>query len=310
MSRANRDSAIIIVTDPENQHVDNHGQNFKDNAHHITITNVSGIEEPNNVGLTTNDPIDMFKSPTSFNIQDEINVSPDEKVKFKIHHQDNEMSVHPSNTHNESDSLPSYDSNETIPNYENVAISDKSFQSYESTQNLTHVGTPRSSRTDTFIGIDNPAFHNDDGSDIHNNKFAKEHDGKNVHAKVDDYEKKFIDHHDKTKHDSNGTNGATNTTITLGLTSPTKSEHNGDTKIPEAVNLELVNMAPIKSNGKSVDNNGGLPPNVTGLNSIPVKKDTEVDLGGEHYDEYFVPVNEHRKYMRLVKVVYKILFHL
>lgn len=32
-------------------------------------------------------------------------------------------------------------------------------------------------------------------------------------------------------------------------------------------------------------------------NGIPVKKDTEVNIGNP-YDEYFVPVNEHKKYMR------------
>lgn len=49
----------------------------------------------------------------------------------------------------------------------------------------------------------------------------------------------------------------------------------------EAVNLELVNM-----NGNGTKNGMGSP-----------KKDTEVHIG-DPYDEYFVPVNEHRKYMR------------
>ncbi|XP_041973614.1 putative uncharacterized protein DDB_G0290989 isoform X2 [Aricia agestis] len=54
-------------------------------------------------------------------------------------------------------------------------------------------------------------------------------------------------------------------------------EPNGDTKTLEAVNLELINMTP--KNGK--------------------KKDVEVDMNATNpYDEYFVPVNEHKKYMR------------
>lgn len=50
-------------------------------------------------------------------------------------------------------------------------------------------------------------------------------------------------------------------------------------ELTEAVNLELVNMQPYS-------------------NSIPIKKEsTELDLG-DPYDEYFVPVNQHKKYMR------------
>lgn len=50
------------------------------------------------------------------------------------------------------------------------------------------------------------------------------------------------------------------------------------------MNLELVNM-----NGNGTKNGG--------TNGIPIKKDTEVDMG-DPYDEYFVPVNEHKKFMR------------
>ena len=57
-------------------------------------------------------------------------------------------------------------------------------------------------------------------------------------------------------------------------------EPNGDTKTLEAVNLELINLTP--KNGSK-------------------KKDVEVDMNATNpYDEYFVPVNEHRKYMRFV----------
>lgn len=54
----------------------------------------------------------------------------------------------------------------------------------------------------------------------------------------------------------------------------------------EAVNLELVNLHK--------------PKNGAGHTSLPTKKDTEVHIG-DPYDEYFVPVNEHRKYMRYTK---------
>jgi hypothetical protein len=64
-----------------------------------------------------------------------------------------------------------------------------------------------------------------------------------------------------------------------------------DKDVAEAVNLELVNMNPFST---ALDTNG--------VNGIPVKKDGEQaglsDGYADAYDEYFVPVNEHRKYMR------------
>jgi hypothetical protein len=64
-------------------------------------------------------------------------------------------------------------------------------------------------------------------------------------------------------------------------------------EVAEAVNLELVSMNPFS---------GTLETN--GVNGIPVKKDGEQaalgDAYADPYDEYFVPVNEHRKYMRWV----------
>lgn len=61
--------------------------------------------------------------------------------------------------------------------------------------------------------------------------------------------------------------------------------------IVEAVNLELIN---INSN-----NNLKKPTSTNGKhNELPVKKDMDVEAGGQSYDEYFVPVNEHKKYMR------------
>uniref|UniRef100_A0A182SVN6 SEA domain-containing protein n=1 Tax=Anopheles maculatus TaxID=74869 RepID=A0A182SVN6_9DIPT len=64
----------------------------------------------------------------------------------------------------------------------------------------------------------------------------------------------------------------------------------GEKPLAEAVNLELLNMSSKPSNGHH--QNG-----TNGTSALPVKKDTEVDLG-DPYDEYFVPVNEHRKFMR------------
>ena len=63
-------------------------------------------------------------------------------------------------------------------------------------------------------------------------------------------------------------------------------EEKKDKEVAEAVNLELVNMNPFS------DTNG--------VNGIPVKKESEEAADGynDPYDEYFVPVNEHRKYMR------------
>lgn len=52
------------------------------------------------------------------------------------------------------------------------------------------------------------------------------------------------------------------------------------------MNLELVNLnKPTITNGHHEKN------------GLSTKKDTEVEIG-DPYDEYFVPVNEHRKYMR------------
>lgn len=63
-------------------------------------------------------------------------------------------------------------------------------------------------------------------------------------------------------------------------------------KVPEAVNLELINLKP--QNGQNGQNGNGKS-----------KKDVEVDMNASNpYDEYFVPVNEHRKYMRWALTLY------
>lgn len=59
-------------------------------------------------------------------------------------------------------------------------------------------------------------------------------------------------------------------------------------KMAEAVNLELINMKPF---AKSVNGTG---------NGVPTKKkETAVNMN-DTYDDYFIPVNEHKKYMRFV----------
>lgn len=55
----------------------------------------------------------------------------------------------------------------------------------------------------------------------------------------------------------------------------------------EAVNLELVNL------NKASATNGHRENGFT-----PKKKDTQVEIPNDGYEEYFVPVNEHKKYMR------------
>ncbi|KAG8235519.1 hypothetical protein J437_LFUL016160 [Ladona fulva] len=81
-----------------------------------------------------------------------------------------------------------------------------------------------------------------------------------------------------------------------------KSEIDGCTNVTEAVNLELVNMNPYGGAGLGVgDDVAGKSGTNGGLNGIPVKRgDEETGDGGfgDPYDEYFVPVNEHRKYIR------------
>lgn len=83
-------------------------------------------------------------------------------------------------------------------------------------------------------------------------------------------------------------NSELNSSVALGLSSPNKQEE----PATEAVNLELINLKPM---GKDVA--GPYENGANGVSGIPTKKETEVEVGNP-YDEYFVPVNEHRKYMR------------
>jgi len=66
----------------------------------------------------------------------------------------------------------------------------------------------------------------------------------------------------------------------------------------EAVNLELVNMAPFGADSKEKTN--GQLNGHSAATEIPIKngKSSDSAFNNDPYDEYFVPVNEHRKYMR------------
>jgi hypothetical protein len=121
-------------------------------------------------------------------------------------------------------------------------------------------------------GIDNPGFEEDDLPKMVGN-------GDNVFISV-----------------TTPSNGNASFLNSSGVdTTMLKEMKEGDTKkdkrVAEAVNLELVSMNPFSA---TLETNG--------VNGIPVKKDGEQTAIGDGYadpyDEYFVPVNEHRKYMR------------
>lgn len=74
-----------------------------------------------------------------------------------------------------------------------------------------------------------------------------------------------------------------------GTVTQENGKHEKD-KMAEAVNLELINMKPF---AKSANGRG---------NGVPAKKkETSVNMN-DTYDDYFIPVNEHKKYMRYVRV--------
>ncbi|XP_031344981.1 uncharacterized protein LOC116172030 isoform X2 [Photinus pyralis] len=165
----------------------------------------------------------------------------------------------------EKTSLPHYLSTAKLNIEESVDNNhqlDELSKNYSSTHNL-NAESPKSRRS---AGIDNPAY---------------EEDGK-VHAPSSNGALKSTFDENKTY-----TNGDLNTSPTLAFSSPNK----GEEQMAEAVNLELINLKPV---GKDVVGGYG---GTNGINDIPIKKETEVEIGNP-YDEYFVPVNEHRKYMR------------
>lgn len=87
-------------------------------------------------------------------------------------------------------------------------------------------------------------------------------------------------------HDQKSNGTFLNTTMTSTITEPANGEEKKEDEMAEAVNLELINMKPFGN----------------GVNGIPVKKGDSPDTDmGDPYDEYFVPVNEHRKYIRYVR---------
>lgn len=166
--------------------------------------------------------------------------------------------------HKSESKLPHYMStanlniNETLENHSNLEELSKK---YNSTNHL-HPETPKS-RKKSVSGVDNPAFHEDEPPKTETNGCVKSTFGDNKAYN----------------------NGDLNT---LQLTSPTKTEE----AAPEAVNLELINLKPSGNDVAGPYENGK-----NGLSSIPVKKDRDTERTNP-YDEYFVPVHEHKKYMR------------
>ncbi|KAK5645811.1 hypothetical protein RI129_004275 [Pyrocoelia pectoralis] len=163
----------------------------------------------------------------------------------------------------EKSSLPHYLSTAKLNIEESVDTQqlDDLSKNYSSTHNL-NAENPKSRRS----GIDNPAYEEEE----------------KVHTPPSNGALKSTFDENKTY-----TNGDLNTSPTLTFSSPNKNEE----QMAEAVNLELINLKPA---GKDVVGGYG---GTNGINDIPIKKETEVELGNP-YDEYFVPVNEHRKYMR------------
>ncbi|KAF5269253.1 hypothetical protein FQR65_LT02554 [Abscondita terminalis] len=201
------------------------------------------------------------------------------------HHDEVDKSVMPSNDTNtyfkNEVTLPiNYDENNqeksSLPHYLSTAklnIEDDNSdnlidsKNYNSTHNLK-AETPKSRKKSNNSGIDNPAFQADE-------KTNHQPTSNGALKSTFDENKAF-------------TNGDLNSTP-LGFTSPTKT----DEQMAEAVNLELINLKPT---GKDVGGYDG----TNGINDIPIKKETEVEIGNP-YDEYFVPVNEHRKYMSRIR---------
>lgn len=208
------------------------------------------------------------------------------------HHDTNDL--HQSNSvntsHAKSDDNHFYHKNEiTLPvNYDETDESHQNrYPHYLSTANLNI----------------NEGSENHQNSQDHNNQYNStnrlnvESPGVKKKTGVDNLA--FHDDENKTPPETNGVvkstfgenktyNNDLNSSMALGLSSPTKN----DDQMAEAVNLELINLKP---SGKDVT--GPYDYGANGLDAIPVKKETDVEMGNP-YDEYFVPVNEHRKYIR------------
>ncbi|CRK99821.1 CLUMA_CG013129, isoform A [Clunio marinus] len=97
-------------------------------------------------------------------------------------------------------------------------------------------------------------------------------------------------------------NGHSNGLNDSATNSANKNGQINEKKLAEAVNLELININSNNNNAKKPTATNGKHNN---NNDLPVKKDGgDVEMGtnkNDSYDEYFVPVNEHRKYMSLSK---------
>jgi hypothetical protein len=93
----------------------------------------------------------------------------------------------------------------------------------------------------------------------------------------------------------NGHSNGLNEPTALGVNDTNKNMELNDKKLAEAVNLELININSNNNLKKPTTTNGN-------HNELPIKKDSDVETG-EPYGDYFISVNEHRKYMRGEKLV-------
>ncbi|XP_068086378.1 uncharacterized protein [Anabrus simplex] len=136
-------------------------------------------------------------------------------------------------------------------------------------------------KIDSRAGIDNPGFQEDEPQNTDNNGSIYVHmaPGNGIT--------------NNGPYLNNAVDTSMLTEVKLNNGSIERKKTKKDKEVAEAVNLELVNMKPYTGEKQEVTN---------GVNGIPIKKESdEVDLSSSYndsYDEYFVPVNEHRKYMR------------
>lgn len=155
---------------------------------------------------------------------------------------------------------------------------EKMNSTFKSTTKL-HQQTPKAKKKNPVQkssgggGVDNPAFEEDLRDD--NNGRVTPKNGNVIRSSFGENKK---------------INGDLNS---LSSSYDIPNNNKADEQMTEAVNLELINLKP---GGKDVV--GPYENGKNGMTSIPAKKDNNEAEMNNPYDEYFVPVNEHRKYMR------------
>lgn len=228
----------------------------------------------NNSSIETNVPSSTTITHDHNNAHEEIstvylNVEPSEDTNQFYHKNEVTLPVNYDETDAEIKiNLPHYMSTANLNiNDDNVTENnlEKMANTFKSTTKL-HQQTPKTrKKTPPKTGFDNPGFEEEDD----NNKSNK--NGNVIRSSFGDNKK---------------VNGDMNV---LAFDTPNKTN---EEQMTEAVNLELINLKP---SGKDVV--GPYENGKNGVSSIPTKKDNDVEMNNP-YDEYFVPVNEHRKYMR------------